>query len=89
MDFYNKGAGRNLPLLPEVVIGVLVLFCLALILASLGCSEKSDEEITAAAEQAAHDKKITFTFPLEYTATATQCSNKDGCRTRYYFPRER
>lgn len=47
MDFYNKGAGRNLPLLPEVVIGVLVLFCLALILASLGCSEKSDEEITA------------------------------------------
>lgn len=50
------------------------------------CSTKSDEEITAAAERTAYDKKITFTFPLGYTATVTQCNTKDGCKKRFYFP---
>lgn len=63
------------------------------------CSAKSDEEIIAASERAAHDKKITYrlpdgrifeaTFPLEYTATASQCRPEDGCKKRYYHPRQR
>jgi hypothetical protein len=74
----------------DVVVAIFCALALALILQGLqgllGCSAKADEEITAAAERAAHDKKITFTLPVEYTATVTQCNTKDGCRTRLYFP---
>lgn len=61
--------------------------------------EARDAEITAAAEQAAYERVITYRLPngevfealvpIQYTATATQCSAKHGCKTRHYSPRER
>ena len=66
---------------------VLVAICGALILSNLGCSQPSDEEITAAAERDAYERKITFTMPLEYSATTTKCDMHRECRTRYYHPR--
>lgn len=70
-------------------VALCIVIATLTLLALLGCSGKPDEEITAAAERAAYDKKITFIFPLEYTAKVSQCSVKDGCKTRYYYPRQR
>lgn len=74
----------------------LVLLVITVLLIT-ACGGPSAEEVTADAERVAHDKKITYrlpdgrifeaTYPLEYTATASQCSAKDGCKTRHYFPR--
>ena len=87
MDFYNKAPSRQPSLVVDLLIAALVVLAAGMLLMSLGCSSKSDEEITAIAEQEAHDKKITFTFPLEYTATVTQCDMQRECRTRFYQPR--
>lgn len=59
--------------------------------------EARDAEITAAAEREARERVITYRLPngdlfhalmpLEHTAASTQCNTKDGCKTRYYYPR--
>lgn len=61
--------------------------------------EARDAEITAKEERAAHERVITYRLPtgelfhalmpLEYSAASTQCSTKDGCKTRYYNPRQK
>lgn len=66
----------NLPII------VIVLLVLAITSTQTSCSGPSDEEITSAAEREAYDNKITFTMPLDYAATVTQCNPK--CVTRYY-----
>lgn len=86
MDLYDKTPSRAQSTVADVVLAVCVAFCAALIYLTLGCSGPSAEEVTAEAERAAFEKKITFTMPLEYTATVSQCTVKDGCRTRHYFP---
>lgn len=68
---------------------VIIVIILLLAGSSKGCSAKPDEQIIAVSEQAAHDAKITFSLPLEYTATVTQCNSRDGCKTRYYHPRQK
>ena len=69
-------------------VAFAVLLALACFMV-VGIAEKSSPEVTASIEQEAHDKKITFTFPLEYTATVTQCDQKRECRTRFYNPRQK
>lgn len=64
-----------------------VLAAVITVLIVAACGAPSAEEVTAESERVAYDKKITFTMPLEYTATVSQCSTKDGCKTRYYHPR--
>lgn len=59
---------------------VIAFTCLVL----FGCGAKADEQITADAVRVADEKKITFTFPLEYSASVTQCKPKEGCKTRFY-----
>lgn len=54
-----------------------------------GGMDRRDAEITAAIKRETDERVITFTFPLEYTATATQCDIKRECRTRYYNPRSK
>lgn len=73
----------NLPII------VIVLIVLLVTSTQSSCSDKSDEEITAIAEREAYENKITFTMPIEYTATVTQCSSRDGCKTRLYYPSAR
>jgi hypothetical protein len=75
-----------------VVIAGLTLWAL------LGCNQMPDEQVTASAERDAYDKKITYRLPdgrifeaelpIEYTARVTQCRPEDGCKTRYYQPRQ-
>lgn len=51
-----------------------------------GCDGQA-AEITAKAEEAAHEKKLELlSHPLTWTATVTQCDTVNGCRTRYYLP---
>lgn len=68
---------------------VVLLVVIALTAPQTGCSGPSAEEVTAEAERVAYEKKITFTMPLEYTATVSQCTTTDGCKKRYYFPRSK
>lgn len=92
MEFYDRSAKP--PSSPSVAVDLLIaaciVLCAALLLVTLGaCSEAPAEVVTAKAEEEAYEKKITLTFPIEYTATVTQCTVKDGCKTRYYSPRSK
>lgn len=86
MDLYSS---RTLPVLTDLLVAAGIVLCAGVLLLTLGCGGKPAEVVTAAAEQDVRDKKITFTMPLEYTATVTQCNHRDGCKTRYYHPRQK
>jgi len=59
------------------------------LIGNYGCGEATDEEVTAAAERDAYERKITFSLPIEYSATVTQCDMHRECRTRFYSPRQK
>lgn len=63
---------------------VAVVLAWALITSGM---DRRDAEITTEHEREAYERAITFTFPIEYSASVTQCT-RDGCRTRYYSPRK-
>lgn len=88
MDFYSRAPNPRVSLLREdLLILLMILICVGGAIVLSGCGGPSAEEVTAEAVRVAHDKKITFIMPLEYTATVTQCNTTDGCKKRHYHPR--
>jgi hypothetical protein len=95
MEYHQDEADRFFPepkpkdhppvwLLAAILIGWFLAYVYA------GKTDLEDAINVAQEEQAVHVKKLELlSTPLYYTATVTQCDTKNGCRTRFYAPREK